>query len=450
MKNFKESFLDRWFKFLKQKKRSTILEASASQVITKPSSDTHTPMQSGVILLVITFGIFVIWAGLAPLDEGIPASGLLSVESKRKTISHLTGGIVKEIKVKEGDFVEENSPLIVLDDTASKSNFEAALQTFFSYKAAEARLQAEENGAKEISFPEELISESFHPQALKHMQSQKNLFKARREAILSQLRVLSEMIKTNETESRDYEKQLNLIQQELIGTKKLAEEGYVPRNHQLALERQAAELSRNVNHASRIAEEARLRHKQVQDAYHQEVETNLAEVRRDAANAFEKIKSLREDLERIVIRSPVKGNVMGLTMHTLGGVVIPGMKLMEIIPSSEKLIFEVRIPSHLIERVKPNLIANINLRNFPNEPRLIIEGKVISVSADLLIDPNPNIPPYFLALVEVTDLGQKRLGKNHLQAGMEADVMIKTGERTMLTYMIKPLFRSINNSLKEI
>jgi protease secretion system membrane fusion protein len=224
----------------------------------------------------------------------------------------------------------------------------------------------------------------------------------------------------------------------------------VPRNHQLELERQASEVSRNINHAKQAAEESRLRYKQVQDSYHQEVETNLAEIKRDISNAYEKMQVLHEDLNHTIIKSPVKGYVTGLAVHTVGGVITPGMKLMEIVPTSDKLIFEAHIPSHLIERVKPGLIVDINLHNFPSETRLVIEGKVISVSADLLTDQNPNAPPYFLGLVEVTDSGIKKLGKNQLQAGMEADVVIKTGERSLLSYIIKPLFRRLNSSLKEI
>lgn len=404
----------------------------------------------GMVILLVGVGGFLVWAGSAPLNEGIPAIGTLNVESKRKTISHLTGGIVKSILVKEAQLVEPDVPLIILDDTIIRSDHESALQTFYALKAAESRLLAEQTDAREIHFPDELTTQPQHPLAVQHMATQRSLFRARRAAIASQVAVLNETAAKSEAEAKGYQEQLRFVKEQWTGIRELVKEGYAPRKDQLELQRQMAELTRNIGHAHRTAAEARLQAIQARSTYRQELETSLADTRRDAENARNKVIALRKALDHTVIRSSVRGYVTGLEIHTVGGVITPGMKLMDIVPVSEKLIFEVHAPSQLIDKVRNGLLADINLHNFPDQPHLVIEGRVISYSADLLSDPNPELPPYFLVRVEVTPAGKKRLGKNQLQSGMQADVVIKTGERTLLTYLLKPLFRRLDASFKEI
>ena len=372
------------------------------------------------------------------------------MESKRKTISHLTGGIVQSIRVREAQLVEPDFPLVILDDTIIRSDHEGALQTFYALKAAESRLLAEQADAREVGFPEELTREPRHPLAVQHMATQRTLFRARRAAIASQVAVLNESAAKSEGEAKGFQEQLQFVKEQLAGIRELVKEGYAPRKEQLELQRQMAELSRNIAQARRAAAGARLQAIQARDEYRRELETSLADTRRDAENARNKVVALRKQLDNTVIRSRVRGYVTGLEIHTVGGVITPGMKLMDIVPASEKLIFEVHVPSQLIDKIRTGLLASINLHNFPDQPHLVIEGKVISYSADLLTDPNPDVPPYFLARVEVTPAGKKRLGKNQLQSGMQADVVIKTGERTLLTYLLKPLFRRLDASFKEI
>lgn len=441
------------FSFLKPTREKTAPQENLPEPATKhlspPPSDTHYYILAGVAFLLLGLGGFVYWAIAAPLDEGVPAQGVVSVESKRKTVAHLTGGTVKEILVREAQLVEEGTPLIRLDDTTTRANYESALQTFYALKATEARLIAEQIGAGSISFPPELTRPPVHPLAAQHMSTQRNLFAARRAALASDLAVFEETAATYEVQARGLDEQLEFLKQELAGLRELAKEGYAPRNQQLDVERQFSELASNALRARRTASETKLRAIQRRQEYRREVESNLADTQRDAGSAIERVTALREELSRIEIRSPVRGYVTGLAAHTVGGVVTPGMKLMDIIPADAKLVFEVRVPSHLVDRVHAGLIANINLSNFPNDPQLVIEGTVTSVSADLITDPNPNMPPYYLTFVEVTAKGMHRLGNHQLQAGMPAEVVIKTGERTLLTYLLKPLMRRLNTALKE-
>jgi membrane fusion protein, protease secretion system len=417
--------------------------------IPHPSSDTKASILIGIIILLVGVGGFVFWAITAPIDEGIPAQGVVSVEFKRKTVAHLTGGVVKSIHVQEGQVVKEGTPLITLDDTTTRASYESALQTYYSLKAAESRLIAEQSGASQVVFPADLTRAPVHPLAAQHMAAQRELFSARRAALASDLAVLEQSAESYEIQANGYDEQLSFMKQELAGLRELAAEGYSPRNQQLDLERQYSELASNAQHARRSAVETKLRAMQRRQEYRREVETQLADTRKDAANAAEHIKGLREELDRTIIRSPANGYVTGLAVHTIGGVVTSGMRLMDIVPSGENLIFEVRIPSHLVDRVHTGLLADINLHNFPNEPQLVVQGKVISVSADLITDPNPNVPPYYLSLVSVTSAGMKQLGTHQLQPGMPAEVLIKTGERTLLAYLMKPLLRRLNSALTE-
>lgn len=441
------------FSFLNLKRKEPQSDVVAGQIPTTnlpaPPSDTRYYILAGILFLFFGFGGFLYWAATAPLDEGIPAQGVVSVESKRKTVAHLTGGVVREIFVKEAQLVEEGAPLIRLDDTAIRASFDGALQSFFALKAAEARLIAEQTGAGSVSFPQELTRPPVHPLAAQYMSTQRSLFAARRAALASDLAVFEEAAANYEAQAKGLDEQLEFLKQELTGLRELAKEGYAPRNQQLEIERQFSELSSNAMRARRTASETKLRAMQRRQEYRREVESDLADTRRDAANAAEKVTALRNDLNETEIASPVRGYITGLNVHTIGGVVTPGTKLMDIIPTGEKMVFEVRIPSHLIDRVHAGLLADINLHTFPNEPQLVIEGNVISVSADLITDPNPNMPPYYLSFVEVTAKGMRRLGNHQLQAGMPAEVVIKTGERTLLTYLMKPLMQRFNAALKE-
>jgi protease secretion system membrane fusion protein len=203
------------FSFLKSKREEvrppdTPRQAPANH-LTAPPSDTRYYIFAGILFLLFGFGGFLYWASTAPLDEGIPAQGVVSVESKRKTVAHLTGGIVKEILVKEAQLVEEGAPLIRLDDTTTKANYESALQTFFAMKATESRLVAEQTGAGSVPFPQELTRPPLHPLAAQHMSTQRSLFAARRAALASDLAVFEETAATYEEQAKGFDEQLEFL-----------------------------------------------------------------------------------------------------------------------------------------------------------------------------------------------------------------------------------------------
>lgn len=412
-------------------------------------------LRLGLLILLIFFGVFMAWAALAPLDAGVPAPGVTIVESKRKTVAHLTGGIVREILVIDMQYVEEGQPLIVLDTTTASAQYQSALKEYYALMAVKARLEAERNDTGVISFPRELLDAGDQGDAGTHRQLQQALFTARRQALAAELRVLEETVSTYATEAAARREQLKLLEEQLTGMRGLAGEGYAPRNTLLEIERQALELRSRIELLERQAQDVRLRMRLRRNDYRKEVETQLAEVSKQATIFGERVAALKEELDRNTVRSPATGYINALAVHTVGGVVRPGEPLMEIVPKDERLVFEVQIPSHHIDRVHAGQMADIQLANFYDLAGVTLEGKVLSVSADLVVDRaapvgGAQVPPHYLARIELTDRGLATLGpRRSLQAGMQVTVLIKTGERTFFEYLLKPITERLHTAVKE-
>ena len=426
-------------------------------------TDTRRPISIGLTILGVGLAVFLLWAFLAPLDEGVPAAGTVAVESKRKVVQHLTGGIVKKILVKESQEVEAGEPLVLLDDTTSKATFDALREQYYALQAQTDRLHAEAIKADKISFSQSLLDAADDPVANQNMVSQRQLFLTRRAALQGELAILEasartaeEQIRGVEAQARGKKEQLKFVREQLEGSRELAKEGYLPRNRWFEDERLAAELQASttelqsqVVRATSMAFEAKQRLAQRQRDFQKEVETQYSDYRREAMVAAEKFRAAREDYVRTVIKAPVDGYVNGMGAFTEGSVITPAARLMEIVPKDEALILEVKIDPNIIDRVHVGLPVDINMHTFANDPGLVLEGVIESVSPDLIFENNPNIPPHYLGRVRVTSEGLKKLGSRVLQPGMPAQVMIKTGERTLVQYLLKPLVMRVAASMKE-
>ena len=426
-------------------------------------TDTRRPISIGLTILGVGLAVFLLWAFLAPLDEGVPAAGTVAVESKRKVVQHLTGGIVKKILVKESQEVEAGEPLVLLDDTTSKANFDATREQYYALQAQTDRLHAEAIKADKITFSQALLDAADDPVANQNMVSQRQLFLTRRAALQGELAILEasartaeEQIRGVEAQARGKKEQLKFVREQLEGSRELAKEGYLPRNRWFEDERLAAdlqasttELQSQVVRATSMAFEAKQRLAQRQRDFQKEVETQYSDYRREAMVAAEKFRAAREDYARTVIKAPVDGYVNGMGSFTEGSVITPAARLMDIVPKDEALILEVKIDPNIIDRVHVGLPVDINMHTFANDPGLVLEGEIESVSPDLIFENNPNIPPHYLGRVRVTSEGLKKLGSRVLQPGMPAQVMIKTGERTLVQYLLKPLVMRVAASMKE-
>lgn len=440
-----------------------VIEDAELVEIADKMSNTHAPLKTGSVILLFGFIGLLIWAVVAPIDEGVPASGTFIVASQRKTVQHLTGGIVKTIHVKEAEEVKAGAPLITLDDTLAKANFDAAKQQFYSLQAQAERLEAEANGALSFAFSPALLAVKDDPVAANYMGAQQRLFLTRRAALQGEITMLTQASQSAqqqiiglEAQLQGKREQLKFVTEQLAGTRDLAKDGYLPRNRWFEEERLAADLSASVTElqsavlrAQSMWLEAKQRLAQRQRDFQKEVESQLADIKREALVAENRLRATREEFERTIIRAPVDGSVVGLATHSIGGVIAPGGRLMDLVPKGEALVLEMSVPSHLIDRVHVGLPADVQLHAFANDPNLILKAKVDSVSADLMPSNNPNIPPYYLSRVSITPEGMKALGSRLIQPGMPAEVVVITGERTFIQYLLKPLRMRLFTSLKE-
>ena len=187
-----------------------------------------------------------------------------------------------------------------------------------------------------------------------------------------------------------------------------------------------------------------------QQDYRKEVESQLTDVTREVQSEESRLQALEGDLKRTEIASPADGQVVGLSFQTVGGVIPPGQRILDVVPQKQSLILEARIPPNLIDSVKPGLLADVRFSAFAHSPQLVVQGEVISVSGDLLAEQTAQgVMSYFLARVQITPEGLKKLGRHQIQPGMPAEVVIVTGQRTVLTYLLHPLTRRFSASMKE-
>ena len=445
------------------KKSDAVHADSASDAIENvAASGSGRPGRIGLWVLAAGFGGFLLWAALAPLDEGVPAAGTVAIDTKRKAVQHLSGGIVQEVLVREGDEVQEGQLLIRLDSAVARANHESVRQRYLGLRAMQGRLLAEQSGQAAIAFHPDLVAASTDPLIRQQMQNQEQLFMTRRGLLRSDLQSIEESIQGQEGLLVAYQgmlenrsSQLRLINEELGHLRGLVKEGYAPRNRQLEMERMVADsstaiadLQGNTVRARRAIGELRQRALSRQQEYRKEVETQLADVSREVLSDNEKLRAVTDDLARTEIKAPAGGQVVGLAVQTVGGVVQPGQKLMDIVPKDAPLLLEAHVAPHLIDRVHTDLPVDVRFSSFAHSPQLVVGGKVVSISADLLTEPQTSTSDD-LARVQVTPEGLKHLGKRQLQPGMPVEVIFKTGERSMLTYLLHPLTKRLAASMTE-
>lgn len=416
----------------------------------------------GLWALAIGFGGFLLWASIAPLDEGVPATGAVALDTKRKAVQHLSGGIVQEVLVREGEVVEQGQLLVKLDAAVARANYEATRQNYLGLRAMQGRLEAEQAGREKMVFHPDLLKASSDLLIAQQVQNQEQLFQTRRSLLRSDLQSIEESIQGQQALLESYtsmqssrKEQLRLLEDELGSLRGLVAEGYAPRNRQREVERSIADvrssladLQGNQLRARSTILELRQRAISRKQESRKEVESQLSDVRREVNAEQEKLLAVSNDLERMEIRSPSQGQIVDLVVQTVGGIIQPGQKLMDVVPEGEPLMLEVHVPPHMIDRVKSELPVDVRFASFAHTPQLTVQGVVDSVSGDLLKDAQQNVS-YFLARVKVTDVGQQELGKHRMQPGMPVEVIFKTGERTLLNYLLHPLTKRIASAMTE-
>lgn len=421
------------------------------------------PILRGIVVIVLGVGGFLLWAIQAPLDAGVVADGTVTVSSNRKTIQHLSGGRVTDIFIKEGDVVKKNQILVRLDKMQLDMRFSALNAQFISAKSNEDRLLAERDGLETIAFDTTLTQQFANNKRLAEVRNlQEKLFDTRRKTIQDELSMIQETLDglVGQTDNlnkikgfRDH--QFTLISRELGAIRALSEKNYYPKAQLLVLEREAAEISSSVsedilNIAKLKSQQNELKIKayQVRHQYLREVESELSEKQKEVAMLEDELVSTRHELDNTEIRSPIDGIVLDVKVSTVGGIIQPGEHLMDIVAAGQPLQIDAKIPVHAIDKLAPGLMVDVLFPALNHALLPSVPARVLTISADRLMD-EVTQQPYYLAEVQVSREGVQLLGDYKIKAGMPASVTIKTGERTFLSYLFKPLIARLELAFKE-
>lgn len=417
---------------------------------------------AGIGIVGVFLAGFVGWAALAPLESAAIAPGVVSVDGNRKTVQHLEGGIVGEILVREGDRIAAGQVLIRLDDTTPRASLELLHGRWMVASALEARLEAERDGQAAVRFPASLLARRGDPKARQIVEGQTNVFEARREALASQTAILkqrvaqySEEIVGIEGQIQAETEQLALVREELEDVRTLYKKGLTRKPRLLQLQRRTAEIegSRNM-HQAQIARarqsiaESRMRTADLETSMLNQVVEELRKVQAELYDLNERVRAAKDVLARTDIRAPLAGTVVDLQVHTAGGVIAAGQPLLDIVPSDRRLVVEARVNPRDIDVVRQGLEAQVRFTAFNQRHRAPALGTLTSVSADLLTDETSG-ETYYLARVELVETQAVSIDLDELYPGMQAEVMIVTGARSALDYLLEPLMKSFNRAFRE-
>jgi protease secretion system membrane fusion protein len=425
----------------------------------------ETRMKSKAVrLFFIAFVAFAVWATFAPIDSGVNVKGTVVVKGNRKAVQHPSGGVVETIMVREGSVVAQGDPLIRINRLSTEAGLNAAELEFIKEMATESRLTAERENLPAIKWLPGLEGEAKDARIREVKAQQVQLFNSRRAEINGQQKILQEQIAGLTTQAVEMQKVLTERKQQLTVMAEdsknhiaLAAEGYLPRVRANEVERARSDLLASI--ATTMSEigktqssiaATRLQLIQSLAVYRRDIETQLAESQKNRGAMRAKVDSLRFDMSLTELRAPVSGTVVGLKVNTIGGVIEGGGVLMEIVPNEGTLIVDAQVPPELIDKVRVGLQADMRFTAFNHNTTPVIPGSVRLVGADRLAGTTKDQPTeYYLAQIETTDEGYQLLGRNHVQPGMPVEVVIKTGERSFMSYLLKPLSDRFAKSFKE-
>ncbi len=414
---------------------------------------------SGLAVVAAMVAGLTAWSVLAPLQSAAVAPGSVSVEFNRKTIKHLEGGIVRRILVAEGEKVSAGQILIELDATQARAQLALLRGRRAAAGARYARLKAERTGAKRIGYPDWLERGRADSRIADIIARQTGIFTARRAAMASQTAILTKRISQLDEEITGLGGQiasarsgLAILGQEITIVEDLLTKGLARRPRLLELRRMAAErqgeLSKTISAVARAGQrigETRLQINDLRAVRNSEITQEMREVQTELLELGERLRVAEDVLQRSRITAPLDGTVVGLQVHTVGGVVGPAEPLVHIVPSNEKLIVEAQVDPIDIDVVRAGLTARVDLTPFNARHSASIAGTVVSVSADSLVDENTG-RSYYLARIELDETATPGVS---LRPGMPAQVMILTGRQTIMQYLIKPITQSFNVAFRE-
>jgi HlyD family secretion protein len=415
------------------------------------------------LVVLVTFGVGG-WASTTELSGAVVAQGVIVVDSNVKKVQHPTGGVVSELRVREGGRVKAGDILVRLDETQTLANATIITKNFDELQARQARLEAERDGADQIAFPGVLVerAKDSKSEAARAIAAERSLFDLRRLARSGQKAQLKERSSQLQDEISGYtgqleakQREVNFVYQELEGVRTLWQKNLVPISRLTSLERDTAriegersQLSGMIAQAKGKISEIGLQTIQIDQDLRTEVGKDLIETRSKISELSERRTAAVDQLNRIDIRAPQNGRVHQLTVHTVGGVISPGEQIMLIVPDNDTLAVEVKITPRDIDQLYIGQSAFLRFAALNQRTTPEIEGDVVLVSADLTQDQRTGTS-YYNARVSLKPDQVARLGEAKLVPGMPVDVFVQTPGRTALAYLIKPLKEQAERALKE-
>lgn len=395
----------------------------------------------GGVITFLFFGLFLGWAAFAPLDAGAYASGKIVVSGSRQAVQHRDGGIVSAIHVREGATVQVGQVLLEINANELRAQERALAGQVLTLQATRARLLSEQRGASVVSPPPEfaVLSAEDRVIASEALRLEQAQLRARDQSIASQIQGYRRQIGSSSEQQR-------LVQEELRGMRELAEKGYAPQTRVRSLERDAARLGGDEGaYASQIATLQKRRQDEVVEQLRQ-AETQLGDLQ-------PRLAAVRQQLGRALVRAPASGEVVGLTAHTVGGVVAAGQMVMEVVPRNAPLVIEALVNPADADDLHVGMTTEVRISAFNNRDLPLLSGQISKLSADAFTDERTGLS-YFRAEVvvppsEIAKIASVRGEDTGLRPGLPAEVVVPLRKRTALNYLLEPLQQTVWRSFLE-
>ncbi len=467
-----------WVKFIDQL-INFIVKKDGGDDVNDVVQSARSPILFGmwVTLFFCVFGF--LWAAVAPLDSAATAIGVVISQTKKQNINQLETGIIKEILVSPGDKVEKGDKLIVFDDVRAKANYHSILNQYRTYTAIEARLMTELSNHDELLFPEELLKNANDKEVARILETQLNIFNSKKESLRAakdlqrqKIQQLHKRIESSKARAVFLNKNLEVTKDRLEATRKLSAQGYSNKATLLEFEARLANIESEIamNEIEILTTEQEISKSSIEllnidNQNITEVSTELNRTQAEMSRYKEELFAASDSLERTVVKAPISGVINNLNYHTVGSIIPGGQNILEISPVQDKLIIEAKIPPRFIASITEGMKAKIKFSAFKSRTSPTFYGMLISLSPDLVIDmpqmgqlampqqQNPEIMGgYYLAKIAIDMDHFNKLAKNRdltLVPGMQAEVQIITGTRTMLQYLLDPVYDAMFKGFKE-
>ncbi|NLY59298.1 MAG: HlyD family type I secretion periplasmic adaptor subunit [Gammaproteobacteria bacterium] len=420
-------------------------------------------IRTGIMIVLVTFVGLGGWAGLAPLDGAVIAPGQVLVDSQNRVVQHLEGGIVAELHVRDGSRIEQGQLLLALSDTRARSELEIVESQLLEVLGREARLRAERVAADTIDFPGVLLEQNTEASS-NILRGQQSLFESRRESLHGQIAIyeqrisaLNQQIQGLSAMNRNLDSRIDSYREELDNWLALFEQELADRTRINEMQRELFRLEgERAGNDSNLAEleirigETRSELLVTRQRFAEEVSTQLREAQQSIADLSARQIAVRDTLQRTSLLAPATGTVVGLSVHTIGAVIRPGDTILSIVPEDQQYIVSARVQTPDIDRIRLGQQADVRLSAFNQQTHDIINGELLHISADAFEDDKTG-ERYYEVRIGVTEQGRQTMDEQgmYMMAGMPAEVMINTGERTALQYLLDPITRMLDRALRE-